>query len=84
MQPLRNGETKIRGIEARRHDTPAWIKAVQIELIEHLATTQSRRDMATALPQLMQIITRGLDRLRAGQVPLHVLTITTSLSRSAF
>lgn len=77
----RAGGTKIRGIAARRHDTPAWIGNTQRELIEHLAQASTRAELAAQLPGLMQIVTRELDRLRAGQIPLHLLTIACSISK---
>lgn len=77
----REGGTKIRGIAARRHDTPAWIAQAQRELIEKLAEAGTRAAIAARLPDLMQIVTRELDRLRSGQVPLHLLTIACSLSK---
>lgn len=75
------GGTKIRGVAARRHDTPAWIGNTQRELIEKLAEASSRTEMAALLPELMQIVTREVDRLRAGHVPLYMLTITCSISK---
>ncbi len=77
----RDGGTKIRGIAARRHDTPAWISETQRELIETLAEASTREEMAALLPEWMQIVTRELDRLRAGHVPLHLLTIACSISK---
>lgn len=77
----RRGGIKVRGIAARRHDTPAWIANVQRELIETLANGSTRAEIAALLPQVMQIVTRELDRLRAGHVPLHLLTIACSISK---
>lgn len=73
--------TKIRGVAARRHDTPPWIANVQRELIETLAEATTRAEMAALLPKLMQIVTRELDCLRAGHVPLYQLTIACSISK---
>lgn len=77
----REGGTKIRGIEARRHDTPLWIENVQREVIEQLSQASTRREMAALVPQLMHRITQELDRLRAGHVPFYQLTIACSLSK---
>jgi DNA polymerase elongation subunit (family B) len=77
----RTGGTKIRGVAARRHDTPAWIAETQRELIETLAEAYTRAELAARLPELMQIVTRELDRLRAGHVPLYMLTIACSISK---
>jgi DNA polymerase-2 len=78
---LQNGELKLRGIELRRRDTPQWIRNVQQELLNELAATAARADVATALPRLFDIVVRELDRLRAGQVPLRELVLTYHLSR---
>jgi DNA polymerase II len=78
---MRDGELKIRGIDMRRHDTPQFVKRTQQELIETLAEAATREERKALLPQLLQIITRELDRLRSGQVPLHELVLTYHLSR---
>lgn len=78
---MRDGELKIRGIDMRRHDTPQFVKHTQRELIEKLAEAETRVERQALLPQLLQIITRELDRLRSGQVPLHELVLTYHLSR---
>jgi DNA polymerase II len=78
---MRDGELKIRGIDLRRHDTPQFVKRTQQELIEKLAEATTRAERKALLPQLLQIITRELDRLRSGQVPLHELVLTYHLSR---
>ena len=50
-------------------------------MIEKLAEATTRAERVALLPQLLQIITRELDRLRSGQVPLHELVLTYHLSR---
>lgn len=74
---MREGELKIRGIESRRHDTPEFITRVQRELLDVLAAN----DVRVALPQLLEIVAREVDRLRAGQVPHRELVLTFHLSR---
>jgi DNA polymerase II len=75
------GELKVRGIELRRHDTPEFIKRTQRELLQVLAATGTRAEVAAALPDLLRIVTRELDRLRAGEMPLNELVLTYHLSR---
>lgn len=78
---MRGAELKIRGIELRRRDTPQWIKNVQQELLNELAATTTREEAGAAVPRLLDIVVRELDRLRAGQVPLRELVLTYHLSR---
>ncbi len=50
-------------------------------MIAKLAEASTRQEMAALLPDVMGIVTRELDRLRAGHVPLHELTIACSISK---
>ena len=78
---LDDGELKIRGIEARRRDTPAFIKNLQNELLAEMAKASTRRELAAQLPHLLEIVAAQVDRLRAGQVPMQDLVLTCRLSR---
>jgi len=72
---------KIRGIEARREDTPAFIKHAQEELIGVLAGATNRREFQACITQVIEMTCGYLDQLRSGQVPFEDLAITQSLSR---
>ena len=78
---LDDGEIKIRGIEARRGDTPAFIKNLQNDLLAEMAPAGTRAELAALLPQLLEIVAMAIDRLRAGQVPMQDLVLTYRLSR---
>ncbi len=73
-----NGEIKVRGIAARRKDTPAWIGSVQMELLETLARAER---VADGLPAARTLWQRRLADLRRGRVPLKKLLVTQRLSR---
>lgn len=77
-----SGELKIRGIEARRGDTPEFIKQLQLDLLGELAQASSRAELATRLPRVLEIVAARLDALRAGRVPLADLAFTYRLSRA--
>ncbi|MBI4671788.1 MAG: hypothetical protein HY741_08995 [Chloroflexi bacterium] len=79
---MQSGELKVRGIELRRRDTPRWIKKVQQEMLDELALCATRQEVAEALPRVLNIVAREVDRLRAGQVPLRELVLTYYLSRN--
>ncbi|MBI5031210.1 MAG: hypothetical protein HZB51_11840 [Chloroflexi bacterium] len=78
----RDAELKIRGIEARRGDTPAFIRAAQIELLEEMAQADSRVELAARLPRLLEMVRAYEYQLRAGQVALEELAFTFRLSRA--
>jgi DNA polymerase-2 len=78
---FQNGEIKVRGIDARRQDTPAWIGAAQMQVVELLGQAQDSAQLAGLLAQALAFLRRQLKLLRAGQAPLKELVVTQKLSR---
>jgi len=76
-----NGEIKTRGIEARRHDTPLFIKRAQTAMIEILAQAKTRAEFRARMTDVLNLAMDYLDTLCAGQVPFDQLAITQRLSR---
>jgi DNA polymerase-2 len=89
---FQDGSIKMRGIEARREDTPAFIAHLQVEMLKRLAQTpdpgpastpeQMRLALAEALPGLYAFLRARLRDLRLGRVPLEELLVTQRLSRA--
>lgn len=75
---FQNGEIKMRGIAARRHDTPAWVAAAQVELLECLASAETPE---SALPAALVMLRRRLANLRGGRVALEELLVSQRISR---
>jgi len=80
---FQSGEIKVRGIEARRRDTPAFIAHVQMELIEHLAQLdwpgdEGAQELAWGAVRIFRC---RLDDLRRFRVPLEDLLVAQRLSR---
>jgi DNA polymerase-2 len=73
--------TKVRGIEARRHDTPPFIAQTQLALLERLAIDPNAEDLSNLLPDLIAFLRRQIHLLRGGRVPLPDLLVTQKLSR---
>ena len=63
---FRDGSFKVRGIEARRHDTPPFIAAAQLRLLETLAAADG--PPADQLPAAVALLRDWLADLRAGRV----------------
>ncbi len=78
----RSGKTKLRGIEARRSDTPVFIKRAQLEMIEILSAARNREAYQSILPQVTDCFERYRDKLRSGQVPFFDLAISKALSKA--
>jgi DNA polymerase-2 len=77
----RQKKLKLRGIEARRRDTPLWVRSVQIEMIEHLAQIQHPQQLSKRLPGVFTRLQEHWQSLSARRVPLDELLVTQKLSR---
>ncbi len=76
-----DGSLKVRGIEARRRDTPEFIKATQLGMLEILADGRDAAGFRAAIPQAIAFAGERLRDLRAGEVPTRQLVVTNRLSR---
>jgi DNA polymerase-2 len=89
---FQDGSLKMRGIEARREDTPAFIARLQVEMLERLArlpdpgpavTPEGMRSLLLqAMPGLVVLLRRRLYDLRLGRIPLEELLVAQRLSRA--
>ncbi|MBN2148964.1 MAG: hypothetical protein JW726_16385 [Anaerolineales bacterium] len=78
---FQDGRLKIRGIEARRGDTPPWIAEVQMVLVECLAQAGDEGDLPVRLSQALRRLRAALDDLRGGRVAMEGLIVSQKLSR---
>jgi DNA polymerase-2 len=78
---FQDGTVKVRGLEARRRDTPPWVAAVQMALIEHLAQAPDAGRLRDYLPGAMDLVRKALRKLSAGQIPPEDLLVAQKLSR---
>ncbi|MBN2554891.1 MAG: hypothetical protein JXA97_03040 [Anaerolineales bacterium] len=76
-----DGSVKVRGIEARRRDTPDYIKETQLAMLDILAEGRDIAGFRAALPRAVGYARRRLAALRSGDVPVSKLVITHRLSR---
>jgi DNA polymerase-2 len=78
---FQNGKIKMRGIEARRHDTPPWIAQVQLKLIQKMSKQLNRDSMIEIVPELIQFLRQQVVSLQNGRIPLEHLWVSQRLSR---
>ncbi len=78
---FQDGSLKIRGIEARRRDTPPFIADTQMKLLNYLAQARDVDQLQIRLPGAVYLLRRQLARLRSGKVPLEQLLVSQKLSR---
>jgi DNA polymerase-2 len=79
---MRDGRFKVRGIEARRRDTPRFIAQVQTELLKRLARVPEDCPLEQSLDDLLPFLRRCLEGLKAGKVGAERLLVAQTLSRS--
>jgi DNA polymerase-2 len=72
---------KVRGIEARRRDTPPYIKETQLEMLRILSHGRDVAGFRAAMPAAVAYAADRLRALRAGEVPVRELIVTHRLSR---
>jgi DNA polymerase-2 len=79
---FQNGEIKTRGIETRRHDTPAFIRETQMQILEVLARVPDPDSLKDCLPEIRALIQDRLTDLRSGSIPLEKLIIYQTINRN--
>ncbi len=79
---FQDGTIKVRGIEARRRDTPPFIARTQAEMLVELAHVSRDVPVDMYLPKILALLRRKLAALRAGRLPLEQLLVAQKLSRT--
>jgi len=77
-----DGSVKVRGIEARRRDTPRFLVQLQAEIISRLAHVTRETPADAYLPGVLALLRRHLSALRTGRMPLEQMLIAQKLSRA--
>jgi DNA polymerase-2 len=78
---LENGEIKLRGIEARRGDTPAFIVEAQMELIRKLAGATSLEGFKERIPGALGVLRDYVSRLIDGEFGSRELLVAKRISK---
>ncbi len=78
-----DGTIKDRGIETRRHDTPAYFSRFQREILEIMAQGNSISQVRARMPEVNSIFQKYKKQLQEGRVPLVDLIFTKMLSKDA-
>lgn len=81
---LDKGSMKVRGVAARRGDTPHYVQRMQMELFELLAGAQSRDDLRLCKPEAEEVRRRYSQGLMDGRVEARELAVHRRLSRTRY
>ncbi len=78
-----DGTIKDRGIETRRHDTPAYFSRFQREILEIMAQGNSIKEVKALMPKVKETFEKYRQQLKEGRVPLVDLIFTKMLSKDS-
>jgi DNA polymerase I len=78
-----DGTIKDRGIETRRHDTPAYFSRFQREILEIMAQGNNIKEVKALMPEVNNTFQKYKLQLKEGKVPLVDLIFTKMLSKDA-
>jgi DNA polymerase elongation subunit (family B) len=76
-----NGDLKVRGIEARRHDTPLAFVKCQMQILRCLAKADSAAEAAYTVPECVQVFLEYAKAFENHEIPRTELAFTTNLSK---
>lgn len=79
----RHGEVKIRGLEARRRDTPKFIKNMQTAMLQAFSGARSVAEVEILVPQALDIARNHVAMLRSGRVNPMDLVLRRHISKEA-
>jgi len=77
-----NGKIKMRGIEARRGDTPHFIAEAQVEIIKKLAKSVDFQDFLARISTASNVLGRYAAKVVSKQVSIQDLLVAKRLSKS--
>ena len=79
---FQDGRVKVRGIEARRHDTPPFIAQTQMDILREMGHLPDDRPLSDCIPHVRQMLRERVRAIRAGKVKLEDLLSTQTLTRT--
>jgi len=78
---FRNGKLKVRGIEARRHDTPLLFKRCQMEILHVLAEADSVTEAKEKVPDCVDVFLKYAKAIQNREPPADELAFEMNLSK---
>jgi len=78
---LSDGSMRLRGVAARRGDTPEYIRRMQMEMFNLMARAENVKELLTLKDELIKIYFRYRDRLKRGEVEPSLLSIRRRISK---
>ncbi len=79
----RHDEVKIRGIEARRRDTPKFIKTMQTAMLNRMSGARNVEEVRVLAPDLLEIVRSAVAILRSGKANPMDLVLRRHITKEA-
>ncbi|MDP2885990.1 MAG: DNA polymerase domain-containing protein [Ignavibacteria bacterium] len=79
----RHNEVKIRGIEARRRDTPKFIKTMQTAMLNRMSGALNVEEVRALAPDLLEIVRSAVAVLRSGKANPMELVLCRHITKEA-
>ncbi|MFZ7138221.1 MAG: DNA polymerase domain-containing protein [archaeon] len=76
-----DGTIKIRGIDARRRDTPKFVYNAQLDMIQTLSSAENSQEFIKKIPDALKVIKTYKKKLLDHEIPVWDLIITKRLSK---
>ena len=76
-----DGSLKIRGIEARRHDTPLLFEKFQLEVLKIMAGGNTIAEVRALMPQIKDLFAKYARLLKDRKVPVDDLIFVKNVSK---
>ena len=76
-----DGTMKIRGVELRQHNTPAFLKHAQQEMLAVFKDARTAAEFRTLIPTALQTLTHCAVEIQEGHVDHKDLVCTTTVSK---
>ena len=77
-----DGTVKMRGIEARRHDTAEFFSNVQQGILNVMSEANSIKEVRELMPKVRDIFQMHLELLKYRKVPINDLVLTKRVSKN--
>ena len=77
-----DGTVKMRGIEARRHDTAEFFSNVQQNILNIMSEANSIKEVKDLMPKVRDIFHMHLELLKYSKVPINDLVLTKRISKN--
>ncbi|HTY38657.1 MAG TPA: DNA polymerase domain-containing protein [Bacteroidota bacterium] len=78
-----HNEVKIRGIEARRRDTPKFIKNMQMAMLNRMSGAHGTEEVRELVPELVEIVRNAVAVLRSGKANPMELVLRRHITKEA-